>query len=216
MHPDTARLFALDAALHAEADAMLLASGLGAIIAESGYVPVGSYVMRTMTWHDLDFELHVEEPDWERHLEIGMRLARTGWPRRLVCEDGFRRDELTSSYYWGLRVSDPALGCLSDADERIWKLDLHMSTPEQFAHAHRPPRALGEADDRRGAGRNPRPQRSLLPHTRIPPRRPVNPPLRGSPGGRGAGNGRVPAVARGTNGSGVVGAALAPPGVGTG
>ena len=141
MHPDTTRLFALDAALHAQADALLLASGLGAIIAESGYVPVGSYAMRTMTWPDLDFELYVDEPDWERHLGIGLRLLRTGWGRRVVCSDGFRRAEESAqgaSYYWGLRVSDPALGCLSDADERIWKLDLHMSTPEQFAHATEP------------------------------------------------------------------------------
>ena len=50
------RLFALDASLRAEADRMLEESGLGEIIREEGYKAVGSYVMRTMTWLDLDFE----------------------------------------------------------------------------------------------------------------------------------------------------------------
>jgi hypothetical protein len=138
MHPDATRLFALDAALRAEADAMLAASGLGVIIAEAGYIPVGSYAMRAMTWRDLDFELYVDEVDWERHWQIGLQLARAGWGRRIVCSDGFRRAEQEPSYYWGLRVSDPALGCLYDDDERIWKLDLHMSTPEHFARALAP------------------------------------------------------------------------------
>ena len=40
----------------AAAAAMLATSGIGAILHEAGYVPVGSQVMRTMTWGDLDFE----------------------------------------------------------------------------------------------------------------------------------------------------------------
>ena len=40
------RLFALDAGLRAEADKMLEESGLGEIIREEGFKPVGSYVMQ--------------------------------------------------------------------------------------------------------------------------------------------------------------------------
>ena len=130
---DRARLFALDASLRAEADAMLSASGIGALIAEAGYLPVGSYTMRTMTWRDLDFVRCVDQMDWERHWEIGTRLSRTGWVRWIVCSDNFRRAEPEPSYYWGPRVSDPALGCLPDSDERIWKLDLQTSTTEHLA-----------------------------------------------------------------------------------
>jgi len=127
------RLFALDAALRAEADDILARSGIGAVIADAGYVRVGSYVMRTMAWRDLDFELYVDTPNWERHWATGTRLAMTGWCLRMVCSDGFRRGEQKPSLYWGLRVADPARGPLSDADPTIWKLDLHLSTPEHFA-----------------------------------------------------------------------------------
>ena len=56
------RLLTLDEQLRAEADRMLSESGLGEIIAEAGYEPVGSYSMRTMTWRDLDFERFQEPP----------------------------------------------------------------------------------------------------------------------------------------------------------
>jgi hypothetical protein len=42
MHPEATRLFALDEALRAEADRMLADSGIGAILADAGYVAVGS------------------------------------------------------------------------------------------------------------------------------------------------------------------------------
>jgi hypothetical protein len=129
------RLLALDAGLRAEAEGLLRRSGIGAILVDAGYVLVGSYTMRAMAWRDLDFECYVEEVDWERHWEVGTQLAKTGWCLRLACSDGFRRCEQEPSYYWGIRAADPALGPLSDGDPRLWKLDLHQSTPEHFARA---------------------------------------------------------------------------------
>ena len=79
MHPDASRLFALDEGLRTEADRVLADSGIGVILAEAGYVPVGSYPMRTMTWRDLDFERTEEIQDWDRYWNLGSRLARSGW-----------------------------------------------------------------------------------------------------------------------------------------
>ncbi|UCC67729.1 MAG: hypothetical protein JSV79_11510 [Armatimonadota bacterium] len=133
MHPDAERLFALDAALRAEADEVLAESGIGAILEQAGYEAVGSYVMRTMTWRDLDFE-RCEEPDWERHWGVGTRLGSTGWCFRLSCVDADRYTEDEHGLYWGLRVTDPALGERTPpGDPRVWKLDLWTGSAEVLA-----------------------------------------------------------------------------------
>jgi hypothetical protein len=67
-------LFYQDISLHIEADLMIKETGLGKIIGEAGYKPVGSYVMNTMTWRDLDFERIDKAPDWQSHLEFGKKL----------------------------------------------------------------------------------------------------------------------------------------------
>ena len=133
MHPDAERLFALDAALRAEADVVLAESGIGAILEEAGYEVVGSYVMRTMTWRDLDFERY-EEPDWDRHWEVGSQFAKTGWCFRLNCVDAYRATEDEHGLYWGLRAVDPTLGeRTAPGDPRIWKLDVWTARREEFA-----------------------------------------------------------------------------------
>jgi len=135
MHPDAPRLFALDEALRSEADRVLAESGIGTIIAEAGYHPVGSYVMRTMTWRDLDFE-RAEEPDWRRHWQVGTRLAETGWCVRLQCVDVYREAWNDFGLYWGLRVADPARSKHAPpGDSAVWKLDLWTARPEEFAPA---------------------------------------------------------------------------------
>ncbi|HUT74560.1 MAG TPA: hypothetical protein VM221_06975 [Armatimonadota bacterium] len=91
MHPDAPRLFALDGTLRAEADQMLAASGIGAILAECGYQPVGSYVMHTMTWRDLDFECPEDQPQPGVKWDLGTRLAATGWCLRLQFEDFYHQ-----------------------------------------------------------------------------------------------------------------------------
>lgn len=134
MHPDADRLFALDEALRAEADAMLAESGLGEIIADAGYRPVGSYAMHTMTWRDLDFE-RCQEPDWGAHWELGARLAATGWPFRLNCIDMYREcTQYDWGLYWGLRASRPDH---PDPAPMVWKLDLWTARAHEFITAPR-------------------------------------------------------------------------------
>jgi hypothetical protein len=130
MHPEATRLFALDAALRAEADAMLRASGIGDLLARARFHPVGSYQMRTMVWRDLDFERY-EEPDWGDHWAVGSRLAATGWPWRQVCTNHYRHPwRPEQGLYWGLRVAPPGGG-------ETWKLDLWTARPEEFAEGLR-------------------------------------------------------------------------------
>jgi len=139
MHPEAERLFACEAALRAEAEEVLARSGIGAILSLAGYQIVGSYVMKTMTWRDLDFERY-EEPDWQRHWEIGTQLAQTGWCVRLQCIDVYREAwpeaQPDFGFYWGLRVVDPRrAGSASPGDPTVWKLDVWTGRPEEFAAA---------------------------------------------------------------------------------
>jgi hypothetical protein len=104
MHPDASRLFAGEASLRAEADAMLAASGIGAILAGAGYTAVGSYAMRTMTRRDLDFE-RAEEPDWARqrratkHLERESGHIRPRAPRLSARGDQRHGSRLPAPHY---------------------------------------------------------------------------------------------------------------------
>ncbi|UCH33573.1 MAG: hypothetical protein JSV65_13515 [Armatimonadota bacterium] len=141
MHPEAERLFALDEALRAEADRMLADSGIGAILAEYGYQPVGSYVMRTMTWHDLDFHLAEDPPSPGIKWDFGTRLAQTGWCVRLQFED-FRPQQapdLPRGVYWGARLVDPAQRdqVAYDSFADIWKLDMWSAPPIAFADSDR-------------------------------------------------------------------------------
>jgi hypothetical protein len=124
---EAARLLALDADLRAEADDVLKRSGLGPILAEAGYQPVGSYVMGTMTWRDLDFERIQDPPDWEDHWRIGAQVAATGWPWRQVCVNAYRdpRTPGEKGYYWGLRVAHPEGG-------ETWKLDVWTARADEY------------------------------------------------------------------------------------
>lgn len=132
------RLFALDADLRAEAAKMLEESGLGRIIREEGFKPVGSYVMRTMTWRDLDFERCDESPDWQEHWELGTRLAKLKWVWRLAAIDAYHDPRTTDEgYYWGLRASRPG-------EKNFWKLDLWTARREEFERGS-PKRALWES-----------------------------------------------------------------------
>ena len=122
-------LFKLDNDLHIEADLMLKETGLGKIIKEAGYKPVGSYVMRTMTWRDLDFERSQEPPDWHNHLDLGKKLTKFGWIWEFDCMNTFITDyfpNLPKGYYWGMRGEYPKGG-------QTWKFDLWTAREEEFA-----------------------------------------------------------------------------------
>ena len=124
------RLFRLDEELRAEADRMLAESGLGEIIRAEGFKPQGSYVMRTMTWRDVDFERCQEQSDWDAHWALGRRLAATGWPWRASCINAYREPgSREHGLYWGLRVRDPSKG----AEAPIWKIDLWTARAGEFA-----------------------------------------------------------------------------------
>ncbi|MGD0110795.1 MAG: hypothetical protein ABSD48_02920 [Armatimonadota bacterium] len=141
MHPDASRLLAAEASLRSEADAMLAASGIGAILAGAGYTAVGSYAMRTMTRRDLDFE-HAEEPDWARHWEVGTQLAGTRWCVRLRCTDVYKEAWQGYGLYWEVRVVDPVReGPAKPDDPSVWNLDLWTARAHEFA----PTRALRAA-----------------------------------------------------------------------
>ena len=134
MNSEVERLFALDNALRVEADRVLAESGIGEILDAAGYVPVGSYAMHTMTWRDLDFERPEETSDWERHWEVGRKLAMTGWCVRMVCADCHRSTFAPQSLFWGLRVCDPACpGPVDVYGDTVWKLDVHSSDPDDHA-----------------------------------------------------------------------------------
>jgi len=128
------RLFALDAGLRAEADKMLEESGLGRILKEEGYHPVGSYVMRTMTWRDLDFEREVEGCNWRQHWELGKKLSKNKWVWSAHAVNAYTDPRQTDDgYYWGLRAVCPG-------EKDYWKLDLWTARPGEFAKsaANRP------------------------------------------------------------------------------
>jgi hypothetical protein len=131
------RLFSLDARLREEADRVLEQSGVGSIIRAEGFKPVGSYVMKTMTWRDLDFERTDDQPDWQQHWRLGLKLAQTGWAWRLRCLDAYREPEgKDKGLYWGIWVTSPAGG-------ETWKIDLWTARPEEFEYGA-PKRTLWE------------------------------------------------------------------------
>jgi hypothetical protein len=133
MHPEAERLFALDESLRAEAEAMLAASGIGAILREAGYIPVGSQAMRTMAWRDLDFERY-REPGWDDHWEVGTRLAKTGWCTRLQCTNMYREQVFTDfGLYWGILAVPPdRTTAAPKGDPTVWKLDIWTARREEF------------------------------------------------------------------------------------
>ncbi len=120
-------LFAQDAALRSEADAMLAQTGLGSMIAEAGYHAVGSYVMRTMVWRDLDFERETDNPTWDEHWKFGQRLAQTGLIWKFSGVDAYRdrRSPGNRGFYWGVQFDYPA-------DGPIWKMDLWSARHGEF------------------------------------------------------------------------------------
>lgn len=123
------RLNQLDFGLRNEADEFLADSGLGQIINDAGFKPVGSYCTHTMTWRDLDFECMVDSPNLLEHWALGQELAKTGWVWLFSCRDAYRDQSEPGDfgYYWGIRASRPSGG-------PIWKLDLWTARPSEFAY----------------------------------------------------------------------------------
>lgn len=123
------RLFTLDENLRIEGQSVLEKSGIGEIINKAGFHPVGSFVMKTITWRDMDFERYDENPSWAWHWELGRKLADIDWIWSLHCNDSYRdpRTPDDYGYYWGLRVSDP-----NQEGKDFWKIDLWTARREEF------------------------------------------------------------------------------------
>ncbi len=121
------QLLARDAALRGEADAMLRDSGLGGMISQAGFHPVGSYVMQTMTWRDLDFEKESDDPTWDEHWRFGQKLAETGLIWKFSGVDAYRdrRNPGQRGFYWGVQFDHPPGG-------PIWKIDLWSARHGEF------------------------------------------------------------------------------------
>ena len=128
MRTDAGCLFAAESALRAEADDMLARSGIGPILSSAGYHAAGSYVMRTMTWRDLDLERE-GDADLQSHWDVGTQLAQTGWLWRASYVDarGEEGVDRPPGLYWGLRLSDPS----RPSPATVWKMDLWAFGPVQ-------------------------------------------------------------------------------------
>ena len=121
-------LFNQDFSLHIEADLMLKDTGLGKIIGEAGYKPVGSYVMNTMTWRDLDFERIDKAPEWQSHLEFGKKLMQLDWIWEFDTMNTYITNyfpDLPKGFYWGMRGEYPK-------GVPTWKFDLWTARAEEL------------------------------------------------------------------------------------
>ena len=130
-------LFHLDQSIRQEADKMLKETDLGKIISETGYKPVGSYMMHTMTWRDLDFERTEESPNWQRHLKFGKMLMQLDWVWEFDCMNTYITNyfpDLPKGFYWGLRGEYPKGG-------QTWKFDLWTAASEEEFERGVPKRA---------------------------------------------------------------------------
>ena len=123
------RLFKQDENLRSKGRSVLEESGIGEIINEAGFHPVGSFIMKTMTWRDLDFERYDENPSWKWHWDLGNKLSELDWIWSLHCNDSYRdpRTPFDYGYYWGLRVSDP-----NQTGSEFWKIDLWTARKKEF------------------------------------------------------------------------------------
>ncbi len=128
----------MDEKLRAEAGQLLEESDIGAIIRQEGFKPVGSYVMRTMTWRDLDFERTDDNPSWEQHWKLGVKLSHIDQIWGFRCIDAYHdpRKPGDSGFYWGLQIASLLSG-------ETWKIDLWTARAEEFELAS-PKRSLWE------------------------------------------------------------------------
>jgi hypothetical protein len=134
---EKARLLGLDENLRSEADRMLRVSGLGKGLRLEGFEAAASYAMRTMTWRDLDFERVEDTPDWNRHWQLGARLAKINWVWKFSCTVAYRQPSGTDQgLYWGLRLSDPA-------SSPVWKADLWTARARRVRQGQPEPRPVG-------------------------------------------------------------------------
>lgn len=121
------RLFSQDENLRKEGELILDRSGVGKILLKNDFHPVGSFVMKTMAWRDIDFERYDDDPDVDEHWELGKELGQLEWVWNLHCNNAYTdpRAPNNSGLYWGVKITDPEGG-------NIWRVDLWTARKEEF------------------------------------------------------------------------------------
>ena len=101
-------LDALNETLVAEADALLHDHGLLEILQKNGNpVVTGSYILKLMTWRDLDVNLESNEMTVERFFDLGKELAVRLKARRMSYRNETLGEipTLPRGLYWGLYIT---------------------------------------------------------------------------------------------------------------
>jgi len=112
-------LIAHDAALRAEADNLLIETGLMDLLRQRGSFRIsGSHALRLMTWRDLDVYLEAPAITVTEFFTLGTRIAELLDPWKMFFTNN--RARLDPKYppglYWGIRLGDVRKGA--------WKIDL--------------------------------------------------------------------------------------------
>jgi hypothetical protein len=108
----------LDEGLRMEADRLLAAGLLDALVAYGEPRIVGSYSLCLMAWRDLDIEVVREPFDRRAFFDLGHRISECLTPPRMHYRDETvaRTPGLPSGLYWGI--------CLGDERKGAWKIDI--------------------------------------------------------------------------------------------
>jgi hypothetical protein len=112
-------LIAHDAALRAEADNLLIETGLMDLLRKRGSVHVsGSHALRLMTWRDLDVYLEAPAITVTEFFTLGTRIAELLDPWKMFFTNNRARldPKYPAGLYWGIRLGDIRNGA--------WKIDL--------------------------------------------------------------------------------------------
>ena len=112
-------LISHDAALRAEADNLLIETGLMDLLRQRGSIHVsGSYVLRLMTWRDLDVYLEAPAITVTDFFTLGTRIAELLDPWKMFFTNNRARldPKYPGGLYWGIRLGDVRKGA--------WKIDL--------------------------------------------------------------------------------------------
>jgi hypothetical protein len=107
-----------------EADKILHHYGLLRIMNKYGKpVLTGSYVLRLMTWRDLDINLEINELTEKRFFRMGEEIASILKPYRISFRNEFLtgRAEMPLGFYYGIHTN--ILGSLEKWKIDIWALD---------------------------------------------------------------------------------------------
>lgn len=115
------------AALHEEANRLLIAEGLLPIITTAGPARVyGSFELDLMTWRDIDINLQLANPhDVATMFTVGQSIATRFEANRMFYSNHFIRNDQSFDHglYWGMRLRYAGA---------LWKVDLWAYGEEAY------------------------------------------------------------------------------------